>query len=96
MTDDEIIAVVKAHKEGKAIQFRLHGSREAWRVAHFPTWSFEGVEYRVKPEPLVCWVVRYDDGSIGYPVFATEKHAQDVAISNQGVAVKMVEADEND
>jgi hypothetical protein len=94
MTDDEIIAVVKAHKEGKEIEGRSFEDRE-WFSA-IPTWNFEVCEYRVKPEPLVCWVVRYDDGSIGYAVYATEKHAQDVAISNQGVAVKMVEADEND
>lgn len=95
MTDDEIIAVVKARKEGKKIQCRFINNDRQWFVA-VPEWNFSRYVYRVKPEPLVCWVVKYDDGSIGYPAFPTEKHAQDVAISNQGVAVKMVEADEND
>ncbi len=58
MTDDEIIAVVRAHKEGKTIQYRkLHGPRiwneEGWVNHPFGNieWHFVSIEYRVAPEP---------------------------------------------
>ncbi len=51
MTDDEIIAVVQAHKEGKPIQSR-HMNDPYWM--NNPTefqWNFGVYEYRVAPEP---------------------------------------------
>ncbi len=51
MTDDEIIAVVQAHKEGKAIQTRSHfHPLEGWQTCN-PIWDFYQNEYRVAPEP---------------------------------------------
>ncbi len=49
MTDDEIISVVQAHKEGKEIQVNSNGT---WRsVMGHPVWNFPEHEYRVAPEP---------------------------------------------
>ena len=92
MTDDEIIAVVKAHKEGKEIEGRSFEDRE-WFSA-IPTWNFEVCEYRVKPEPLVAYAVKYVDGSIAYPIFTKHADAESMASHSQGTVVKMVEADD--
>lgn len=57
MTDDEIIAVVTAHKEGKRIQWRHcvgDGKPSDWYTpgkGHHPHWDFAFYEYRVAPEP---------------------------------------------
>lgn len=60
MTDDEILAVVQAHKDGKQIQFR--GSLMGYWAnldGYRPPWNFCEYEYRVKPElckPREWWL----------------------------------------
>lgn len=58
MTDDEIIEVVSAHKEGKKIERReIDGSvwlSLDWHVG----WDFVTNEYRVVPEPREWWSAR--------------------------------------
>lgn len=49
MTNEEIIAVVSAHIEGKQIQQRSKGSKE-WHDTEKPNWNFYVLDYRVKPE----------------------------------------------
>ena len=60
MTDDEIIAVVQAHKEGKKIQGRVlrtsqwyqNGIDDKWvDLSIGVDWNFKDTEYRVAPEP---------------------------------------------
>ena len=52
MTNDEIIAVVQAHKEGKKIERRLRNSITAlWLLAPDPVWNFNEHDYRVALEP---------------------------------------------
>ncbi len=59
MTDDEIIAVVQAHKEGKQIQARVLESSPSycfgldgkWMMLNVGVWDFANVEYRIAPEP---------------------------------------------
>lgn len=59
MTDDEIIEVVQAHKEGKKIQVRVlltskwykRGIDDAWENMAICSWNFSDCEYRVAPEP---------------------------------------------
>lgn len=49
MTDDEIIRVVTAHKEGKKIQvkdLRIKGSE--WKDTIITNWFFDVCDYRVK------------------------------------------------
>ena len=65
MTDDEIITVVKAHKEGKRVQFKYKPTEDSdyewFDVDHTQIWFFDKYEYRVAPEPRkprewVCFV----------------------------------------
>jgi hypothetical protein len=60
MTDDQILEVVQAHKEGKKIQGRLLGScplylngiDDKWvDLISGVDWNFKETEYRVAPEP---------------------------------------------
>ncbi len=59
MTDDEIIAVLQARKEGKIIQTRSHfHPLEGWQDCT-PVWDFYQNDYRVKPElgkPREWWI----------------------------------------
>ncbi len=62
MTDEEIIAVVQAHKEGKRIQIRRRSSDEiksdyGWKSGDPLRWNFIECEYRVAPEPH--WIDGY-------------------------------------
>lgn len=49
MTHDDMIAVIQAHKEGKAIELRQMG-RSNWefRISGNPDFNFLEYEYRVK------------------------------------------------
>jgi hypothetical protein len=54
MTDDQILEVVKAHKEGKKIEFLTKNSSiyKTWTDTYpMPLWNFESTDYRVAPEP---------------------------------------------
>ncbi len=56
MDDDEIIAVVQAHKEGKPIQWRRliereHGCWSSLNPKDYARWNFDEFRYRVAPEP---------------------------------------------
>jgi hypothetical protein len=51
MTDDEILEVVAAHKEGKKIQVQSITDRNLWYDEPAPTWNFANHNYRVAPEP---------------------------------------------
>jgi len=57
MSDDEIIAVVTAHKEGKKIQVRskLPGHHDWNDCANDPGWAFDNLDYRVAPEPQAIY-----------------------------------------
>ena len=57
MTSDEMIAVITADKEGKALQFETRTIPPVWKdVIARPVWSFNENRYRVKPEPLEIYV----------------------------------------
>ena len=62
MTHDEIIAVIQAHKEGKAIQIKTSGRDWSdWCDCTNPSWNFATCDYRVKPaEPREWWVNEYN------------------------------------
>jgi hypothetical protein len=51
MKHDEMIAVIKAHKEGKVVQYReVNSEKDEWVDATTPAWNFYECDYRVKPE----------------------------------------------
>lgn len=61
MTHDEMIEVIKAHKEGKKLECRLnppHAS-EPWTTINSPVFDFHNFDYRVKKEPVELWAVGY-------------------------------------
>ena len=65
MTHDEMIAVIQAHRDGKAIQFCGYGMAGAWDDVIHPDWDFANYEYRIKPEPQKpreWWIERMPDG----------------------------------
>lgn len=69
MTEDEMIAVIKAYKEGKPIQVKHRGATgkgdNGWLDQPNPTWNFYTADYRVKPAEFVWVAVKYADGSYG-------------------------------
>lgn len=51
MTHDEIIEVVKAHRDGKEIQSKnKNWSDSQWCNTNGPAWDFVSYDYRIKPE----------------------------------------------
>lgn len=48
-TTQEMIEVMQAYEDGKAIQFQLNGSVK-WFVARSPSWDWSSIDYRIMPE----------------------------------------------
>jgi hypothetical protein len=70
----ELLPIIQAFAEGKTVQARLSGGK--WHGVSYPyfillttTFQADDYEYRIKPEPLECWV-RVFDGHAG-PVVST-------------------------
>ena len=68
----KLLPIIQAYVDGKDIQFAREG--EKWRDMSkddrlTTTFPADGYDYRIKPEPLECWV-RVFDGHAG-PVFST-------------------------
>lgn len=59
MTHDEMIEVIQAHKEGKAIERDdlLCVGTEWERMPRDGKFNFATFRYRVKPEPFECWAI---------------------------------------
>ncbi len=67
MTHDEMIAVIQAHKEGKALQARSKTPTASWCEASIPDFNFYDYDYRIKPQPFECWVnVYYGEGIMSF------------------------------
>ena len=49
MTDQEILKVVKAHSEGKIIEWS-YKYKDDWSETMRPIWDFQNLKYRIKPE----------------------------------------------
>lgn len=64
MTHDEMIAVIQAHKDGKAIEGRSKDCLGKWCEMKEPGWSFRTCEYRVKREPRVLHITECSDGAL--------------------------------
>ena len=60
MSNQEIIDVVQADKNGREIEFR-YGDEGSWHHRGSPIWDFITYDYRVKPEPLEFWVNVYNE-----------------------------------
>lgn len=59
----EQLEVLKAFKDGKAIEFRLRQYSTPsgrWNNASTPRWNWTGCEYRIKPDSIpLCKVVAF-------------------------------------
>jgi hypothetical protein len=56
MTHDEMIAVIAAHRDGKALQTKSNERDSKWEDCPCPLWNFAYVDYRVKPEPQSIFI----------------------------------------
>jgi hypothetical protein len=63
MTHDEMIAVIRAHEEGKEIQFRQSGSDNIWEDCD-PHWAFHCIEYRVRPEAREFYITVKENNTV--------------------------------
>lgn len=81
MTIDEMIAVLQAAKEGKAIQARLRNSpTDQWEVVS-PSWNFAQCDFRIKPTPREWWINFYEGNS---PCHAFTTRYSAIACSSPG------------
>ncbi len=63
LTDDQIISVVQAHKEGRLIQFRNEDFPDWQDCSVKPGWNFAQIEYRIAPpKPKELWLQNIGDG----------------------------------
>lgn len=67
----KLLPVIQAFAEGKVVQMK--DSKGSW--IHNPSPTFSPVyEYRIKPEPLECWVVKSRE--VGTEVYETLHEAE--------------------
>jgi len=75
MTHDQIIAVIRAHQEGKKVELQdVNQNPEApWIVNHAtrPIWDFNQFTYRIAREPRKCWVAWTSTGTCAVRGFET-------------------------
>lgn len=58
MTDDEILTVVQAQKDGKVIQWRDKDSDNIWAPRTVFYWDFRAYDYRSLPVLKEIWVCK--------------------------------------
>lgn len=89
MEINEMIAVLQAHKEGKAVQFKSKTFSQSWidvRGGDSLGWDFSAYNYRIKPEPpkpREFWI------TIGGQVWGRREHAEQW-FRNESEAVRRV------
>jgi hypothetical protein len=86
-TTAEKIAIMQAHVDGKTIEVKHDGP---WRETQAPSWAWHWHDYRIKREPIVCWAIRYSDGTCS--TARTEQVARQFVDGGHGLTVhKLVE-----
>ena len=91
MTHDEMIAVIQAHKDGKAIQQNCLGT---WMDVTNPSWDFHVFDYRIKREPRIArevWLNQYGGQFYGSQVHPTKRLAELNAIAPRTTQVRFIE-----
>lgn len=72
---EQICEVLKAHEEGKTVQYRdVYGDWIGVNPIMCTVTYLQSVELRVKPRPRELWVVDYEDGL--YSTFENEAKAR--------------------
>ena len=59
-------SVMIAAANGETIQKRVAFAEEDWNDCKRPNFDFASYEYRVKPEPIERWIIRYPNGDETY------------------------------
>ena len=94
MTHDEMIAVIKHHRDGGKVEIRPRHSTGGWCDVSAPSWSFADSEYRPKKEPAVAWGIIWSDGLLSGRIFKEREAAEDYAKGMYpGRVAKMVEVE---
>jgi hypothetical protein len=70
--------LIKQWADGAEIESQSAVSQEWCRIA--PNWN-EATTYRVKPQPVECWVTLYSDSKFG-GVYYTAQGARDWVLPN--------------
>ena len=81
MTRDKVIErikVMQAWLDGKTIQMRFNKKSGEWSDVSNPQWA-DHMEYRIKPELRVIWVVFWEDNSAPKALFDTWEAAVNFA-----------------
>lgn len=78
---EEMIRVMAAFQEGKAIQGRpLHAAHKdpntPWEDLPLPLWNWTAIEYRIKPERLRIYLVITARGDAMAEVFTSAENAK--------------------
>lgn len=78
---EEMIRVMAAFQEGKAIQGRpLHAAQKdpntPWEDLPLPLWNWTAIEYRIKPEHLRTYLVITARGDAMVKMFTSAENAQ--------------------
>ncbi len=63
-TDEEKIAVMQAYVDGKGIRMSLLSDPDYWTGSFDPAWNWEKIDYKVEPEPMVIYKIKYT--GLGY------------------------------
>ena len=58
----ELLPIITEYADGKTVQWFWNGL--GWRDADGASFDGEGVKWRIKPEPLECWVNVHRPGNI--------------------------------
>lgn len=82
----------EAQARGEVVEFRR--GQNPWAATYCPALAYdEGIEFRLKPKPLECWLL-VAEPAMNADLFWTEEAAKRVAVFGNRRIVRMVEAPE--
>ena len=64
MTPDEMILVLAAYRDGKALEMKTSEPGSKWVDCPNPLWNFGYIDYRVKPEPQCIFIPQAHSGGL--------------------------------
>jgi hypothetical protein len=89
----ELLPIIQAFAEGKDVQYKANNGR--WVCSTLPTF-IDNYEWRVKPEPLECWVAFNAETNNPVITGISKEYLENIIGTMDGYRVeRMVEADED-
>jgi hypothetical protein len=79
--------LIKQWADGAEIESQSAVSQEWCRIA--PNWN-EATTYRVKPQPVECWVIEYIDGTTGIYDYSTAGEAKEFKASYPDIVARII------